>query len=128
VVGDPGDRDADYYRVVRGQDRWWGTGAALPDFAQAFGWTRAVAEAVGRPVLWWQVPVGNSGQGDGPGHWKDNRAEYLFGHMAEAAAAHVVGIAFGAGQGDQTTPETDCGFLAASAAAYVAGGGAAPCP
>jgi hypothetical protein len=127
VVADMADRDAGYYASV-GRAAWWNTDAALPSFQQAFGWGKAVAEAVGRPLLWWQVPVGNSLQNDTPDHWRDNRVEYLLGHMAEVAAGHALGVAFGAGADGQTTPETDGGLLASGAKGYVLSGGAALCP
>src|SRR5262249_41242271 len=83
------DRDSDYYRLVQGQDRWWdATNATLPNFHQAFTWASAVAEAVGKGVLWWQIPVGNAAQNNTTNHYKDNRVDYLFAHMGEVASAH----------------------------------------
>jgi hypothetical protein len=130
LVGDMSDRDADWYRLVRGDpSHWWDeTGATVPSFARVFTWAGAAAEAAGRPLLWWQTPVGNSLQDDTSGHWKDNRVEYLLGHMPEVAAAHGLGVAFGAGEGTQTSPDSDGGLLAARAGAYVQGGGTALCP
>ena len=49
-------------------------------------------------------------------------------HWSELAAAHVVGVAFGAGAGDQTTPTPTAGNLAAKTKAYIASGGQALCP
>ena len=50
--------------------------------------------------------------------------------MDELAAAHVIGVAFGAGAGDQTTPESDGGNFTSKAKAYYssAGGGQTLCP
>ena len=127
VVADMSDRDAGYYES-RGRDAWWDpTNATLPHFHQAFTWGQAVAETVGLPLLWWQVPVGNMAQDDTTNHWKDNRVDYVFGHVSELVASHAVGIAFGAGEGAQTTPETDGGNLASRTNAY-ASGGAKLCP
>jgi hypothetical protein len=128
VVADMSDRDAGYYQSLN-RDTWWdAANTTLPDFHQAFAWAAAVAETVGRPVLWWQIPVGNLAQGDTSNHWRDNRVDYLMAHPAEVAAAHGVGLAFGAGAADQTTPSTDGGNLAARVQAYAAGGGQALCP
>jgi hypothetical protein len=138
VGADMSDRDADYYRIVKGQDQhWWDVAnATLPSFHQAFSWSKAVAEAVGKPVLWWQTPLGNAAmpnktyqdaQGGTLGQWKDNKLDYAFGHMSELAGSHAVGIAFGAGQGDQTTPDNDDGDLQGKARAYAAAGGQRPC-
>lgn len=130
VVGDMSDRDADWYRLVKGDaSHWWDvTNGTVPNFARVFTWGKAVTEAVGRPLLWWQTPLGNSLQGNSTNHWKDNRVEYLFAHMAEVAVAHGLGIAYGAGEGAQTSPDTDSGLLAASMSAYVNAGGTALCP
>ena len=123
VVADMSDRDAGY------NQRWWdASNATLPDFHQAFTWSAAVAETVGRPVLWWQIPVGNMAQANTTDHWQDNRVDYLMTHPAEVAAAHGVGLAFGAGAAGQTTPSTDGGNLTAKVQAYAAGGCQALCP
>jgi hypothetical protein len=53
-------------------------------------------------------------------HYLDNRVDYLFAHMDEVAAAHGVALFFGAGEGAQTTPETDGGNLSAKVTAYAA--------
>jgi hypothetical protein len=127
LAADMSDRDAGYYQSV-GRATWWdATNAALPSFHQAFAWGKALAEASGKPVLWWQTPVGNLGQANPTGHWQDNRLDYAFAHMDELAASHAVAIAFGAGAGDQSTPETDGGNLARRASAYAAAGGQVLC-
>jgi hypothetical protein len=139
VAADMSDRDADWYRLTRGENRWWdATNQALPDFHQALAWSKAVAEAVGKPILWWQIPVGNGGMGNRytaydpqgnptAGQWRDNRVEYLLAHPDEVAAAHGVGLAFGAGAGGQTSPETDGGLLAGLVSACATQGGVPLC-
>jgi len=128
VTVDASDRDAGYYASV-GQNRGWdATNAALPSFHQAFTWAKALAETVNRPILFWQVPVGNAAQNNTNNHWKDNRVDYFFAHTDELAAAHVAGIFFGAGRDDQTFPETDGNNLVTKATAYVAKGGQRLCP
>ena len=131
IASDMSDRDAGWYEAQCAaadttcrQLHWWSDG----NFARAFSWAKAAAEAAGKPVLWWQTPVGNSRQGNVANHWKDNRVEWLFPHIADLAAAHGAGVAFGAGVSGQTTPETDGGVLAASTALYAAGGGTLTCP
>ena len=128
VVVEASDRDAGYYASI-GRDTWWdATNATLPDFHQALLFDQALAEEVGRPLLYWQVPVGNMNQDNTTGHWQDNRVQYFFDHPGEYVTAHVLGIAFGAGAGDQTTPSTDGGYLVSRATAYLAGGGTPACP
>jgi hypothetical protein len=128
VTLDASDRDAAWYATQGQPYRWWdATNATLPDFHQAFTWAKSVAEGVGKPVVFWQIPVGNDAQTNTTDHWKDNRVDYFFGHTNELAAAHVAGIFFGAGASGQTTPESDGGNLLAKAKAYLAAGGQALC-
>jgi hypothetical protein len=127
IVVDPSDRDAAWYEA-QGQDRWWDdTNQTLPNFTQALDWARVLAETIGRPVLWWQVPVGNMSLDDTQNRWRDNRLDYFFDHMDELAASHGAGIAFGAGDGNQTYPGSDDGHLASRVSAY-AGARALACP
>lgn len=129
IVSDPSDRDAGYYQVTQNRDTWWDdTDAKLPNFRQAFTWTKTLAEAMGMPVIFWQIPVGNMSQGNTKNHYKDNRVDYFFAHMDEVAAAHIVGLFFGAGNGDTTTPESDGGNLVSKVSAYRAAGGTRICP
>jgi hypothetical protein len=128
VVVDAADRDAAYYESI-GRDDWWDdTNATLPNFTQAFAWSKAVSEKYGKPNLWWQVPVGNMNQNNTTNHWKDNRLDYFYGHWNEVAASHGIGAAFGAGEGQQTMPETDGGNLISKQQAYAATGGQKLCP
>jgi hypothetical protein len=145
IAVETSDRDAGYYQTAQGQDSWWdATDATLPDYAQDLTWVKALTEALGTPALYWQTPLGNASQNNTADHYQDNRVDYFFGgsaagvesgapstvpaHWSALAAAHVIGVAFGAGAGDQTTPDTDGGYLVAKTAAYVSGGGQALCP
>jgi hypothetical protein len=96
-----------------------------PSFHQAFTWAKALAESVGKPIAWWQVPVGNMSQSNTTNHWKDDRVDYFMSHMDEDAGALV---AFVAGAADQTDPSTDGGHLVEKANAYAAAGGQSACP
>jgi hypothetical protein len=128
VVVDLSDRDAEYYQSIN-QNVWWdATNATLPNFHQAFAWSKALSEGLGLPHLWWQVPVGNMSLPGGTDHWKDNRVDYFFAHWDEVAAAHGIGAAFGAGMSGMTTPETDGGNLVMKTQAYAAGGYQKLCP
>jgi hypothetical protein len=145
VVVETSDRDAGYYQTVKNSDTWWDpTDATLPDYAQDLKWVKALTEALGLPALYWQTPLGNSMQNNTANHYKDNRVDYFFGgsasqvqsgaavtvpaHWSELATSHVLGVAFGAGAGDQTDPDTDGGNLASKMQAYVSGGGQGICP
>lgn len=127
IVADMSDRDAEYYESL-GQNRWWDdTNTTLPNFTQAFSWSKALAERLGKPVIWWQIPVGNMSLPGGNNQWKDNRLDYLFDHPAEVTASHGVGLFFGAGQGDQTTAESDGGHLISRTNNFASQGGQAVC-
>jgi hypothetical protein len=127
IVVETSDRDAGYYQS-KGQNTWWDdTNATLPDFHQDFAYVTALTEALSKPALYWQTPLGNANQNNTTNHWQDNRVDYFFAHMNELAAAHTVGAAFGAGASDQTTPESDGGNFIAKAKAYYSAGGQTLC-
>jgi hypothetical protein len=144
VVVETSDRDAGYYQTVEKRDTWWDpTDKNLPDYAQDLTWIKALTETLGVPALYWQTPLGNAMQNNTANHYMDNRVDYFFGgnaaqvesgaavavpaHWSELAASHVVGVAFGAGAGDQTDPDTDGGYLAGKTKAYAASGGQQLC-
>jgi hypothetical protein len=122
VVVDIADRDAGWRESI-GQDTWIHGDATLPSYAQAFTWARALADRAGKPLLWWQVPVGNMSLPNTAQAWKDDKVSYFFDHPDLVVGSGAVGMAFGAGDGAQTTPETDGGYLATRAAALRAAGG-----
>ncbi len=127
VVVEASDRDAGFYQS-QGEDVWWdATNATRPNFHQAFAWAKALSEHLNTPNLWWQLPVGHMALSDRHQRWRDNRVDYFFTHTAEVAAAHSLGFSFGAGEGQQTTPETDDGHLVNRVRAYAGSGGQAPC-
>ncbi|WP_044889781.1 hypothetical protein [Myxococcus hansupus] len=127
VVVEASDRDAGFYES-QGEGVWWDTtNATRPNFHQAFAWARALSEQLNRPNLWWQLPVGHMALPNVNQRWRDNRADYFFSHTAELAAAHSLGFSFGAGEGRQTTPETDDGHLVGRVRAYAESGGQTPC-
>jgi hypothetical protein len=127
ITVEASDRDAGYYQSI-GKMVWWdATNATLPNFHQDFAWATALTEALGKPALWWQIPLGNMQLGNVNNQWKDNRVDYYFAHMNEVAAAHGVGVAYGAGAGGQTTPETDNGNFVTKVKAYEQSGGTKLC-
>jgi len=119
---DPSDRDAGYYES-QGVNRWWDEAGAQ----KFLDWNQAVAETVGRPMILWQIPLGNMSLDNTVNHYKDNRVDFLFSHLPALQAAHVVALLFGAGEGKQTTPETDGGNLVAKTTALFQAGGSSIC-
>jgi hypothetical protein len=130
IAVDASDRDYAYYALVEndgGAHTWDTTNQKLPTFHQDFTWAQALAENLGLPVFYWQVPMGNAAQNNTDTHYKDNRVDYFYAHPDELAAAHVTGMLFGAGDGHQTNTLTDGGNLIAKEKAYLAAGGQALC-
>ena len=112
------DRDADYYRINRNEDRWWDTqNQKLPHFKQHFQWVKDLNEIINKPLVWWQIPLGNSNSPNtnasypfqGMQGYKDNRVDYFLTNTNEIVSLGGVLIAFGAGAGNQTNPMTDGG-------------------
>ena len=112
------DRDADYYRVRRNEERWWDfSNQTLPNFAQHFQWASELKNIINKPLVWWQIPLGNAESPNtnaaypfsGLQGFKDNRVDYFMSHTDEIVSLGGVLIAFGAGAGNQTNPLTDGG-------------------
>ena len=108
LFNDPLDRDAGQYKVQFGQNRWWDrNNVSFPNFTRWEQYLHAAITADGsRPMLLWQVPLGNQyfdTENNSTGHFQDNRAEYIFGHVQELINIGVVGALFGAGNSGNTT-------------------------
>ncbi|MFF4588165.1 RICIN domain-containing protein [Streptomyces sp. NPDC001388] len=123
LVTDVSDRDAGWYaQPAHGsRDTFWTDQKA----AASLKFWKTMAESVGKPVVLWQIPVGNMAQNNTPGHFKDDKVDWLFAHMDQVANAHIAGLLFGAGWTEQTTPETDGGNLIRKTIAYHNSGGTA---
>jgi hypothetical protein len=82
---------------------WWDpTNKALPNFSRYLTYATALASGVGRPLMLWQVPVGNQyydTENNSQGHTQDNKAQYIVSHIADFARAGFIGTLFGPGNG-----------------------------
>jgi hypothetical protein len=121
LVGDPLDRDSDYYVLVQGQNRWWDASDSASINSKSFNryaeWVRLWNVKATKRWILWQIPLGNSNHrnvandGTARAGYKDNRPEYFFGngtaHMAKFADAGVIGLLFGAGAGGQSSYQND---------------------
>jgi len=123
LVADVSDRDAGWYAQPAhgGSDNFWTDQKA----AAALGFYKTMADSVGKPVVLWQIPVGNMAQNNTLNHYKDDKVDWFFAHMDQVANAHITGLLFGAGQQEQTSIETDGGNLISKTIAYRNSGGAA---
>ena len=125
IVVETLDRDAGCYEV--------GTDAACKrqvdkpywddqGFRDHLAWAKTIGDGIGIPIMWWQMPLGvpSTSPGGTAGHYRDNRASWLFAHASEFVAAGGIGAVFGAGADHQTTLSTDGGQFQKLAAGYLA--------
>ena len=144
LVGDPLDRDADYYSVTQGSERTWDPSDSASISSRSFNryaqWLKLWNQKATKRWLLWQIPVGNSNHkdvwnnGGSAEGYKDNRPEYFFSngssHLAKFADAGVIGLLFGAGAGGQSSYQNDVYsdgqlFMRSRAGAFVNAGGLA---
>ena len=118
IVIDMLDRDAGCFEAgtlpecQRGGKFYWDeTNRTSPNFHEHLAWAKSVADILGKPILWWQLPFGvpSDTPGGTPGHFRDNRVHYLFSHVQEFVDAGGLGACFGTGAGDQTYITSDGG-------------------
>jgi hypothetical protein len=122
LVGDPLDRDSDFYRLTQNQDRWWDASDTASISSKSFNryaeWLRLWNQKAARRWVLWQIPLGNSNHKNvanngGPSEgYKDNRPEYFFAsgttaHLAKFADSGVIALLFGAGAGGQSSYQND---------------------
>ena len=123
LVSDVSDRDAGWYAQPAhgGSDNFWTDKKA----AATLKFWKTMAQSAGKPVVLWQIPVGNMAQNNTLNHYRDDKVDWLFAHMDQVASAHIAGLLFGAGQQEQTSIESDGGNLIRKTIAYHDAGGTA---
>ena len=102
---------------------WDETNQTHPNFQDNFAIALAYHNGIGNlPVLWWQTPFGvpSNTPGGTPGHFRDNKVDYFLKHPSELVAVGGLGVVFGAGAENQTTPSTDGGQYQTLSANYLA--------
>jgi hypothetical protein len=134
LVGDPSDRDADWYKLVgkNGSDgggHWWDTSAGASTTSRSFNryaeWLRLWRQKTKLRWVLWQIPCGNSmSPNNASGGYKDNRAEYWLATGAGAnrqrfVDAGVIALLFGAGAGQQTGYANDNDYIRGNSATYL---------
>jgi hypothetical protein len=121
LVADVSDRDAGWYAQPAhgGSDSFWTAKKA----AAVMRFYKTMAEGTGKPIVLWQIPLGNMAQNNTLNHYKDDKVDWLFAHMKQVAAAHIAGLLFGPGQQEQTTVESDGRNLIKKTIAYRKSGG-----
>ena len=119
VFHDVADRDAGFREKVLGDGGRSAWTAA--DFVRRDAYLRALRRGTHRPLVVWQIPLGNSGLDQTWTHFRDNRVEYWLGsraHLAALRRAGVAGLLFGAGAEGCTTAQTDGGVFLRLARGY----------
>jgi hypothetical protein len=127
LVGDVTDRDAGWAQVDHPKENWkaknyWWTDAQFDNFLARI---KQVTEAFGKPMVLWQIPLGNMNQNNTLNHYQDDKVWHFFTKMDKVAEAHIVALQFGAGHNEQTGTETDGGYFLWYAQQYYAKGGVA---
>lgn len=122
------DRDAGCFEVgatdctrTDGPWYWDETNQSSPSFADHLAWATELHVQTGKPLLWWQMPLGVASDEPGgePHAYRDNRVRYLFAHPDEFVAAGGIGAVFGPGAPNQTTLATDGGQFEAAWTRYL---------
>ena len=92
-------------------------------WAAQLAYWKQMTDTVGKPVVVWQIPLGNMRQNNTTNHYKDDKVDWLFSHIDQVASAHVAGLLFGPGTPESTTVESDGGNLFAKTITYRDSGG-----
>jgi hypothetical protein len=122
VFNDVTDRDAGFYAKVEGNPS---TAWAAGDFQRHTRYISAFSQLTRMPVVYWQLPLGNTGLNDTWTHYRDTRVQWWLGdpsgaHLRAERAAGVIGLLFGGGADGTTSPQTDGGLFWRLSAAYLA--------
>jgi hypothetical protein len=106
---------------------WDEANVAHPNFHDHLAWAKTIRTIVGKPLLWWQMPLGvPAGTAGAAGHYRDNRVRYLFSHPSEFAAVGGIGAVFGTGARNQTDASTDGAQFKNAVTGYYASPAALP--
>jgi hypothetical protein len=108
LVADVADRDAAWYAIKEDKHWFWWDGQKGAD---ALAFYKALTTAVGKPLVLWQIPVGNMSLDNTLNRYQDDKVDYFFSHMNQVVDANIVGLLFGAGHHETTSPDTDGGNL-----------------
>jgi hypothetical protein len=112
IFTDPEDRDSGFNEKINGDNgasRW-----TAADFRRYDVLNGAFARRTKRPLVLWQVPLGNSTLDDTWTHFRDNRVQWWLGnraHLRRTRDSGVVAILFGGGADGTTQKETDGGVF-----------------
>lgn len=102
------DRDAGFYDEIYGNPNSWMDEGDFNRHALFFG---TMSEAISKPLIFWQIPLGDSNRSDSWGDYKDNIVEWLLDdpsqeHIKSYGNAGVVAFLFGGGADGVSGPES----------------------
>jgi hypothetical protein len=108
---DIADRDAALYQSWGDPNHWWDlSNATYPNFNRFHQFVSVITSATSKRGMLWQVPIGNTiyrSLNNTTHHWQDNRVQYYLNgnnqHIQDAANAGLMGILWGAGDGQTTS-------------------------
>lgn len=123
VFAEFSDRDSGFKEKIEGMshaDAWW----TPSDFARHVRFLAGVHRRLRRPIVLWQIPLGNTSLPDTWGRFRDNRPQWLLGpgsaaHRAAYARAGVRALLFGGGADGTTSAATDGGWFIRHVRAYL---------
>jgi hypothetical protein len=108
----PLDRDAAYYQISQGSNRWWwDDDSREPRFSTINSWLSSIVQQTNKRAIMWQVPNGNRqylSENNTVGHYQDNRTEYFLNptsgrqHIQQWINSGVIGLMWGAGASGQS--------------------------
>jgi hypothetical protein len=119
IFVDPADRDDGFDDKINGDNgrsRW-----TRGDYARDVRWLAGVHRATGRPLVAWQIPLGNRRLPNTWGRFRDTHVQALLGDrglLRRYRDAGVVALLFGGGADGTTTDRTDGGLFARLARRY----------
>jgi hypothetical protein len=94
---------ADYDSAQPGGRSWWDRyNKTFPKFARYLTFIGDISQNTHRRIVMWQVPMGNQyfeTMNNTPGHYQDNRAEYILNNVPSFATAGIIAVLFGPGNG-----------------------------
>ncbi len=98
--------ESGYYKYKLKTDKFWDAlNQTRPNFSAWEQFVKAAADVTEKSVMLWQIPVGNQSfltMNNSPGHYQDNRGEYMLSHLDELISNGIVGILFGGGPQEST--------------------------
>ncbi len=110
---DISDRDAAFYSIVYSDpNHWWDTNnTTFPNFNRFNQFALSITNLTGKRGMLWQVPIGNTlyrSVNNTYRHYQDNRVQYYLNdsshqHLRDLANAGIIGLLFGAGDGNTTS-------------------------